>query len=56
MSGEGYADHVVQYAPDYSLCTGCETCAILCGLTHFEVTGPHVSGSYARRNGYPHRR
>ena len=41
---EGYGDHIVQYSPDYSLCAGCETCAIMCGLTHFGVTGPHVSG------------
>ncbi len=44
MESRGYANHVVQYAPDYSLCAGCETCAIMCGLTHFGVTGPHVSG------------
>ena len=41
---EAYGNHIVQYAADYSLCAGCETCAILCGLTHFGVTGPYVSG------------
>ena len=24
-----YGNHVVQYSPEYSLCTGCETCMIL---------------------------
>lgn len=39
-----YGTHIVQYSKDYSLCAGCETCAIMCGLTHYGVTGPHVSG------------
>ena len=27
-----YGNHVVQYSPEYSLCAGCETCSIMCGL------------------------
>lgn len=37
---EGYGNHIVQYAPEYSLCAGCETCSIMCGLTHEGFTGP----------------
>ncbi len=37
---EGYGNHVVQYSPEYSLCAGCETCSIMCGLTHEGFTGP----------------
>lgn len=35
-----YGNHVVQYSPEYSLCAGCESCAIMCGLTHDGYTGP----------------
>ena len=35
-----YGDHIVQYSPEYSLCAGCETCSIMCGLTHEGFTGP----------------
>ena len=37
---EGYGNHIVQYSPEYSLCAGCETCSIMCGLTHDGFTGP----------------
>lgn len=37
---EGYGNHIVQYSPEYSLCAGCETCSIMCGLTHEGYTGP----------------
>ena len=32
-------DHIVQYSPEYSFCTGCVTCMIVCGLSHEGVTG-----------------
>ena len=35
-----YGNHIVQYSPEYSLCAGCETCSIMCGLTHEGFTGP----------------
>ena len=35
-----YGNHVVQYSPEYSLCAGCETCSIMCGLIHDGFTGP----------------
>lgn len=34
-----YGNHVVQYNRDYSLCAGCETCSMLCGLFHEGFTG-----------------
>lgn len=38
-----YGDHIVQYSPDYSLCAGCESCTIMCGLIHDGCTG-HNNG------------
>ena len=35
-----YGNHIVQYSPEYSLCAGCETCSIMCGLSHEGFTGP----------------
>lgn len=35
-----YGNHIVQYSPEYSLCAGCESCSIMCGLTHDGFTGP----------------
>ena len=35
-----YGNPIVQYSPEYSLCAGCETCAIMCGLSHEGFTGP----------------
>ena len=35
-----YGNHVVQYAPDYSICAGCVSCSIMCGLLHEGFTGP----------------
>ncbi|MBR6950118.1 MAG: 4Fe-4S dicluster domain-containing protein [Oscillospiraceae bacterium] len=32
-------DHIVQYSPEYSFCTGCVSCTIVCGLSHEGVTG-----------------
>ena len=36
---EEYGNHIVQYSPEYSLCTGCVSCTIMCGLTHEGFTG-----------------
>lgn len=33
-------NHIVQYSPEYSLCAGCESCSIMCGLEHEGFTGP----------------
>jgi Fe-S-cluster-containing hydrogenase component 2 len=35
-----FGRHIVQYDPDYSLCTGCSTCEIVCGLLHDGCAGP----------------
>lgn len=37
---EGYGNHIMQYSPEYSLCAGCVSCSIMCGLTHEGFTGP----------------
>ena len=37
---EGYANHIVQYSPEYSLCAGCEACSMICGLKHEGFTSP----------------
>ena len=36
---EQYGNHIVQYSPEYSLCSGCVSCMIMCGLTHEGYTG-----------------
>lgn len=35
-----YKDHIVQYSADYSLCAGCETCSIMCSLSHEGINSP----------------
>lgn len=37
---EKFGNHIVQYSPEYSLCAGCESCSMICGLTHDGFTGP----------------
>ncbi|MBR3640937.1 MAG: 4Fe-4S dicluster domain-containing protein [Oscillibacter sp.] len=36
----GYKKHVFQHPASYSLCTGCQSCDVVCSLTHDGVTGP----------------
>lgn len=36
---ESFGNHIVQYSKEYSVCAGCETCSIMCGLTHEGYTG-----------------
>lgn len=33
-------NHVVQYPKEYSVCTGCHSCELVCSLVHDGVTGP----------------
>lgn len=33
-------NHIVQCSSEYSLCAGCESCSIICGLIHEGFTGP----------------
>jgi Fe-S-cluster-containing hydrogenase component 2 len=33
-------NHVIQYSKEYSLCTGCHSCELVCSLVHDGVTGP----------------
>lgn len=38
--GTGFGPHIVQYPKEYSLCTGCGSCELMCSLIHDGVTGP----------------
>ncbi|MCL1828549.1 MAG: 4Fe-4S binding protein [Oscillospiraceae bacterium] len=44
MSNEEYGNRVVQYPPQYSVCTGCKSCQLLCALRQDGVTGPQHGG------------
>ena len=44
MSSNEYGAHVVQYPPEYSVCTGCKSCQLLCSLKQDGVTGPQHGG------------
>lgn len=35
-----YGNRIVQYSIDYSLCTGCETCSMMCALAHDGIVSP----------------
>lgn len=37
---ENYGNHIIQYAREYSVCTGCHSCEIMCALSHSEPAGP----------------
>lgn len=39
-----FLNHVIQYPKEYSLCTGCHSCELVCSLTHEGATSP----SYGR--------
>jgi Fe-S-cluster-containing hydrogenase component 2 len=34
-----YGRHIVQTPPEYSFCAGCDSCEIICALTHDGVAG-----------------
>ncbi len=33
-------NHIIQYVPEYSVCTGCHSCEIVCSLIHDKTAGP----------------
>ena len=35
-----FGPHIVQASPDYSFCAGCNTCEVVCALTHDALVGP----------------
>ena len=35
-----YGPHIVQSPPEYSMCTGCTSCEMVCSLTHDGCTSP----------------
>ncbi len=40
MTNETFGSHIIQYKKEYSLCTGCHSCELMCALSHDLVTGP----------------
>lgn len=41
--GVGFGNHIIQYAPEYSVCLGCKTCEMVCALVHDGMTGPQLN-------------
>lgn len=39
----GCLNHVVQYPPEYSMCTGCISCEMVCSVLHEGVVSPSLS-------------
>lgn len=35
-----YENHVIQHAPEYSMCTGCISCEAVCALIHEGIVSP----------------
>lgn len=35
-----FGDRIVKYSPEYSVCTGCRSCEIVCSLMHEGVVSP----------------
>jgi Fe-S-cluster-containing hydrogenase component 2 len=44
-----YGPHVVQYSMEYSLCSGCTFCEIICSLTHDGVVGPQYNRIFVEK-------
>ena len=40
MRNDSTCTHIIQYCKEYSLCTGCHSCELMCALTHDGITGP----------------
>lgn len=41
--------HVVKCPPSYSVCTGCSSCEMLCGMMHEGMVGPAYSRIFVRQ-------
>jgi Fe-S-cluster-containing hydrogenase component 2 len=56
-ASEKYGPHIVQYSMDYSLCSGCTFCEIICALTHDGSIGPQLNRIFVekRRRSMIHR-
>lgn len=37
---DSYGNHIIQYDKSYSLCTGCHSCEMMCGLVHTGACSP----------------
>ena len=46
-----YKNHIVQYSADYSLCAGCSSCEIICGLMHEGAVSPSFNRIFLERGG-----
>lgn len=38
-----FNDRIVKYTPEYSVCTGCKSCEIMCSMMHFGCVSPERS-------------
>ena len=45
-----YGRHIVQAPPEYSFCAGCNTCEIVCSLTHDGLVGPCYNRIFVEKN------
>jgi Fe-S-cluster-containing dehydrogenase component len=41
---------IVQYPPEISLCTGCSSCEVVCGLVHEGKAGPAIRRIFLERD------
>ena len=46
------SNHIIQYSERYSLCLGCGSCELMCGLLHDGVAGPHRGRIQLRLDDY----
>ncbi|HEY3424508.1 MAG TPA: 4Fe-4S dicluster domain-containing protein [Negativicutes bacterium] len=46
---EKYGRHIVQYPADVSLCAGCTSCEIVCGLVHEGKSSPAINRIFVER-------
>lgn len=44
-----FGEHIIQYQPEYSLCTGCTTCEIACTPTHDGLVSPSHTRIFVHR-------
>ena len=54
MSSSKYGNHIVQYPPQYSVCTGCKSCQLLCSYKQDGVIGPQHGGIQVQHGALDH--
>ena len=50
MKTNDYGRHIVQYSMEYSLCAGCSSCEIVCGLIHEGAVSPQYNRLFLIKN------